>query len=438
MKDNKLEESKSILDFLGQDYNCFRITFYQKSIYSLCNNGVEDQIQVASCNDKQECKRENAYISVLFAIQIVALAQDVVVILHTDSLNPENYDGYITIRKLVLIDGIWLSNLLFTIDYDFIQSKLGAQTPQSFKPSSFVHSLTHSEKNSFAFQIIISDSINGLLFIDLCISNLTFDIKFLFMEHLLLNKWLNDNKQYANDFTHQYSNKIIEESIKDQTKTITIVVVTDNSSSYIFALTFAISDNHSNKLKDTKVIVALNKYGAWKALNTVAANKQSVIMAFAHNSKVVVGVYQISDNKQQQVPFNLQFLEYQHQNQLISRFIYKQLYLTILQDSTLISSKVSMGLNQYEIRQDISLSFGQSAKLEDQTLKITFSNDYKSISKQIKLNIKPDNEGSSFKAWQIILIVVGFLLIFCFLGFLCYKKKRNEEEVQETRLMHIN
>lgn len=93
------------------------------------------------------------------------------------------------------------------------------------------------------------------------------------MEYQLLNKWLNDNKQYANDYTHYYSNKIIEESIKDKTKTITIVVVTDNSSSYIFALTFAISDNHSNKLTDTKVIAALNRYGSWKALNTLAANK---------------------------------------------------------------------------------------------------------------------------------------------------------------------
>lgn len=93
------------------------------------------------------------------------------------------------------------------------------------------------------------------------------------MEYLLLNKWLNDNKQYANDYTHYYSNKIIEESIKDKSKTITMIVVTDNSSSYVFDLSFAISDNHSNKLTDTKVKVALNRYGSWKALNTVAANK---------------------------------------------------------------------------------------------------------------------------------------------------------------------
>lgn len=42
MKDNKLEESKPLLEVLGQEYDCFRITSYEKSIYSLCNNGVED------------------------------------------------------------------------------------------------------------------------------------------------------------------------------------------------------------------------------------------------------------------------------------------------------------------------------------------------------------------------------------------------------------
>lgn len=116
------------------------------------------------------------------------------------------------------------------------------------------------------------------------------------MEYLFLNKWLNDNKQYANDNTHYYSNKIIEESIKDKTKTITLVVITDNSSSYVFTIKFAISDNYSNKMTDTKVKVALNRYGSWKALNTVAANNKSVVVAFMHNSKVVVGVYHISDN----------------------------------------------------------------------------------------------------------------------------------------------
>ncbi|CAD8171962.1 unnamed protein product [Paramecium pentaurelia] len=440
MKDNKLEESKPILDILGQEYDCFRITSYEKSIYSLCNNGVEDQIQVASCNDKQECKRENAYISSPFATQIVTLAQDVVVILHTDSLNPENYDGYITIHKLISIDAIWSQTLLFTIDYQFIQSKLGAQTPKSFRPSSFLHSLTHSDDNLFAFQFIISDSVNGLLFIDLTISKTTFDIKFLFMEYQLLNKWLNDNKQYANDYTHYYSNKIIEESIKDKTKTITIVVVTDNSSSYIFALTFAISDNHSNKLTDTKVIAALNRYGSWKALNTVAANKQSVVLAFVHNSKVVVGVYHISDNAVQAIKGSFSFtIAGTSKLEPIDFPLY-------LQDSTLISSKASKGLNQYEIRQDISLNFGESAKLENQTLTITFFNDYRTVSKQIKLNIKPDaggddDGGSSSKAWWITLIVAGSILILGLIGFLFYKKRNYQDEDQddqESGLMHVN
>lgn len=77
---------------------------------------------------------------------------------------------------------------------------------------------------------------NGLVFIDFSFSKDTFEPKYLFMEYLLLNKWLNDNKQYANDNTHYYSNKITEESIKEKIKTITLVVVTDNSSSYVFNL----------------------------------------------------------------------------------------------------------------------------------------------------------------------------------------------------------
>lgn len=42
--------------------------------------------------------------------------------------------------------------------------------------------------------------------------------------------------------------------------------------------------------------MALNRYGTWKALNTVAANKESVIVSFINKSKVVVGVYHITDS----------------------------------------------------------------------------------------------------------------------------------------------
>ncbi|CAK84018.1 unnamed protein product (macronuclear) [Paramecium tetraurelia] len=439
MKDNKLEESKPILDALGEEYDCFRITSYEKSLYSLCNNGVEDQILVANCNDKQECKRENAFISAPSATQIIALAQDVVAVLHTDSLNPENYDGYITIHKLQSMDGIWSSTLLFTIDYQFIQSKLGQQTPKQFRPSSFVHSVTHSEENSFAVQFIISDSVNGLLFVDVSITKATSETKFIYIEYLLLNKWLNENKQYANDQTHYYSNKIIDESIKDKTKSVTIVVVTDNASSYVFTLQFAISDNHSNKLTDTKVKVALNRYGTWKALNTVAANKESVIVSFINKSKVVVGVYHITDSAVSVIRGSFSFT-------IGTQKLEPSDFPLHLQGSTLISSKISKGLNQYEIRKDISLYFGESANLQNQTLTITFSNDYRSVSKSIQLNIKPDNggdddNGSSSKAWWIILIIVGSVVFLGLIGFLFFRKKRDQDDDsddQESGLMHVN
>ncbi|CAD8104503.1 unnamed protein product [Paramecium primaurelia] len=433
MKDNKLVDSVPLFkDDLPKEYDCFRLTTFDKSIYSLCNNGVEDQIQVATCDDKQKCQRENAYISVPFATQIVALAQDVVVILHTDSLNPENYDGYITIQKLVQIDGIWSSNILLTIDYDFIQQKMGAQAPKQFRPSSFSHSLTHSDEESLSVQFIISDSVNGLVFIDFSIQKNTFEPKYLFMEYLLLQNWLNEHKQYANDNTHYYSNKIIEESNKDKIKSITLVVITDNSSSYVFNLQFAILDNQSNKLtQETNVKVALNRYGTWKALNTIAANKQSVVVAYMHNSKVVVGVYHITEKAVSVINGSFSFT-----TQGIQKLEPVD-FLLYLQDSSLISSKVTKGLYQYEIRQDISLRFGESAKLENQTLTLTFSNDYRQVSKQIKLSIKPDNGGddgdTSSKAWWITLIVVGAALVLGILGFFFYKKRKDQEEDQEDQ-----
>ncbi|CAD8123491.1 unnamed protein product [Paramecium sonneborni] len=432
MKDNKLEDSKSILEVLPQEYDCYRIASYGNSIYSLCNNGVEDQIQIGVCNDKQECVRQNSYISSPFATQIGILAQDVVVILHTDSLNPENYNGYITIEKLVSIDGIWQSNLLFTIDYNFISDKMGAQAPQLFRPSSFVHSLTHSYVDLLLVQFIISDSVNGLVFIDLSISKTTFETKYVFIEYLLLNKWLNENKQYANDNTNYYSNKIIEETINDKTKTITLVVVTDNSSSYVFNLQFAIQDNYSNKLADTKVKVALNRYGTWKALNTVAANKHSVVIAYTNNQKVVVGVYPLSESTVSVITGSFSFTQAEKSKIEPTDF---PLYL---QDYTLISSHVSKGLYQYAIGQDINIIFGESAKLENQTLTLTFSNDYQSVSKQIKLNIKPDDGGdddgdSSSNTWWIILIFVGGIVVLSLLGFIFYKKRKEEDEDKEDQ-----
>ncbi|CAK68644.1 unnamed protein product (macronuclear) [Paramecium tetraurelia] len=432
MKDNKLEESTPLLEALGQEYDCFRLTSFEKSIYSVCNNGVEDQIQVATCDDKQKCQRENAYISAPFATQIAALAQDIIVVLHTDSLNPENYDGYITIRKLVQTDGIWSSTTLLTIDYDFIQQKLGAQAPKQFRPSSFVHSLTHSDDNSLSVQFIISDSVNGLAFIDFSFPKNTYEPKYLFMEYQLLQKWLNDNKHYANDNTHYYANKIVEESIKEKIKSITLVVVTDNSSSYVFNLQFAILDNQSNKLTKTEVKVALNRYGTWKALNTVAANKQSVVVAFYNNSKVVVGVYHITENAISVINGSFSFTTQGVQK------LEPVDFLLYLQESSLIASKVSKGLQQYEIRNDITLSFGESAKLENQTLTITFSNDYRQVSKQIKLSIKPDDGGddddsSGSNAWWITLVVVGSLIVLGLIGFFFYKKRKDNEEEQEDQ-----
>lgn len=38
-------------------------------------------------------------------------------VLHSDSSNPEEVDGTITIHKLTSEDDIWSANLLFTINY---------------------------------------------------------------------------------------------------------------------------------------------------------------------------------------------------------------------------------------------------------------------------------------------------------------------------------
>jgi hypothetical protein len=71
---------------------------------------------------------------------------------------------------------------LLTINLDFIKEKLGTKAPTSFRPSSF-STVQNADDTTLYVQFIISDSVNGLVFLDVSFTKETSAVKYLFMEY---------------------------------------------------------------------------------------------------------------------------------------------------------------------------------------------------------------------------------------------------------------
>ncbi|CAK68643.1 unnamed protein product (macronuclear) [Paramecium tetraurelia] len=411
---------------LSDQYNCFRTDNYKDMFYSICNNGVENQLVLTKCVNKK-CQLVNSYLAIPNGYQVIAPYEDYIIVLFYNPLSPQDQDGEYKMYRIIQNDAFYVQKEVMSMNLEFIKTNLNKDAV-TFRPSGMTGVGVEISKETYVYLSMVTDCFDELRYNSFLFENK--DIQPTRFGSISLKKLL--SKQII-DQTLFLSTQVKSSLFEKDVLTVDLVILTSDSGTFWIVVKFKYNkdekrfEHQQSDIKSTFV-----KYGDWKVLNYLAVDSSSIGVAYYKDNQVTVGIYQILKES----PYFLttggnQFVVTNQQDLSPLNF------LMFIQTNQLYNSNPNeKGLTKFMLNTNSSIVITEPQKVESQNLTLTFKNDFSEAVQKIALQIIPidddDDSSKGLGAVWIVLIVLSSLVVLVLMGYGYYKSQdpNKEEDAQ--------